>query len=350
MIINLSFPFARYAIYTIPFLVVLTAIGDHAIQIGDEAKPFIFLIIITTMLIPFSTDEGLKDIFFIFAGISISFLKDIPQIKLRSMALLLFLGTIIYFSIYGNFRSGLLFNIATSSSSFEGSFSFMFGMIAPFALLEKRLKLTLFCLVMTVLTLKRIAILASIISCLLVFLGERRTLRILNPLLMIVANCTILFLVLMYAFGSFDSIISFITGQSANQFGMGRKMLYSLPAATIFSEPYMFIFFGKGAGSVYELANRGIGLYSTTSRLHSDVLKIFYEYGLIVFCTFIGLMYSSKKFSTKVGFFYMNVLFLTDNTLIYAFVLILFVYCVKHASAFSKEMENTFHQGQLSCA
>lgn len=328
--LSIALPFLRHFIYLLPILVLFTVLGDQKIRFGDEAKPFLAVVIAGICLSPIATDEGMKDIYFTLTGVSIAFLIDIPRIRLWSLFLTLLTCWLIYFGLFGDLRSSISFDISKSSSPFEGSFSFLFGLLAPFALLEKRYRLFILCSLMTVLSLKRIAVLAVIVASTFILLGEKRARLILNPVVMIAINCLLLLLVLLYGYGTFDYFITQWTGQSANEFGQGRKALLSLPAIEIFSHPEQFFLFGQGPGSTYILANKAIGSYTTAQRLHSDVLKIFYEYGLVFFSIFIGLMYSAKKFSTRIAFVFMNVIFLSDNTLIYAFMIFLFIYCARH--------------------
>lgn len=330
MCLSISLPFLRHFIYLLPFMVLLTVLGDQKIRLGDEAKPFLAIVLAGLVFSPLATDEGLKDLYFTLTGVSLAFLIDIPRIGLWRLFLILLGCMMIFFLLFGDFKAGFDFDISKSQSSFEGSFSFMFGLLAPFALLEKRYRLVVCCLLMTVLSLKRIAVVATIFACVFVLLGEKRAQRILNPPVMIILNGLFLITILLYGYGFFDSWITELTGQSANQFGQGRRALLSLPATEIFSHPEQFIFFGQGPGATYVLANKAVGLYGTAQRLHSDILKLFYEYGIFFSCFFIWLMYSVKNFSTRIAFLFMNVLFLTDNTLIYAFMLFLFVYLNRH--------------------
>lgn len=327
---SIAIPFARHFIYALPVLVLLTLLGDRTARIGDEAKPFLAFVIAGIVLSPFATDEGMKDLYFTFTGVSIALLIDIPHVKLWNIFIVLFVSMVIYFGLFGDFKAGLQFDFAHSSSSFESSFSFMFGLLAPFALMEKRFRLFALCLILTVLSLKRIAIIGTVCASIFILMGQNRARVFLNPVAMIGLNVLLLFGVLLYGFGAFDSLILQFTGQSSNQFGMGRKALLSLPANEVFSHPEHFIFFGQGPGATYKLANQGFGAYGTAQRLHSDILKIFYEYGLVFYCVFIGLMYSAKRFSTRVAFLYMNVLFLSDNTLIYSFIIFFFVALARH--------------------
>lgn len=330
MFFSISLPFARHLIYILPVLVLLAILGDRSARLGDEAKPFLAFVLAGLILSPLASDEGLKDLYFTFTGVSIALLVDIPRVKLWTLFFILLAAIVTYFSLFGDFRAGLKFDLADSYSSFEGSFSFLFGLLAPLALIEKRYRLSVFCLLMTFISLKRIAVVATICACAFVLFGEKRARHILNPAVMIGLNCLLLLVILLYGFGAFDWVIRELTGQSANQFGQGRRALLSLPALEVFAHPEQFLLYGQGPGSTYLLANKGFGVYGTAQRMHSDVLKIFYEYGLAFFCIFAGLMYSARRFSTRIAFLFMNIVFISDNTLIYSFMLFFFVICTRH--------------------
>lgn len=323
-----TLPFLRYLFFFIPFLVVLAMLADGQAKLGDEVKPFLAFIVAGVVLIPLANTEGVKDLFFTFAGISIALLARVPRLKLWTLFQLLFGGAVIYFAIGGKFSGEMAFDIAKSESPFESTFGFLFGVLAPFALINKQYRLFFLSLLMSMLCLKRIAVLGALVAAAFILLGEKRGRWILNPVVMIPINVVLVALLLGYGYGSFDYWIYEITGQSANQFGMGRRELLALPATEIFAHPELFIVSGMGPGSSYDLAKLSFGSLGKVN-LHSDLVKLVYEYGLLFFMVFIGLMYSAKNYFTRVGFIFLNVLFLTDNTLIYYFMLFIFIYCAR---------------------
>ena len=50
------------------------------------------------------------------------------------------------------------------------------------------------------------------------------------------------------------------------------------------------------------------------------MLKLSYEVGYIVTAVMIWTMYTSRHYSLRVAFLFQNILFFTDNTLIYFFL------------------------------
>ena len=332
MCLSVTLPVARHLIYILPYLVLMIFFKEKSIRIGDEGKPFILIIASGLLFFLWSNKEGFKDIYFIITGISISFLIDIPRVNTSIIAIVLTICMFVNFVFCGNIKNGFEFDLLRSVSTFEGSFSYMFGIIGLLSIIERKFILYSFCLFLTVLSLKRIAIAALIIGSFFVFLGEKRARVVLNPVIMVAVNLAILLTIVLYGTGTFDFLINNLAGISSNQFTQGRRLLLSLPSAEIYMNFDSFLLFGKGPGSAYVLANKSFNLIGTDQRLHSDILKIVYEYGAVIFCFFIWLMYSAKSYLTRIAFLYMNILFISDNTLIYSFYLVLFSCCVRRIS------------------
>jgi hypothetical protein len=331
----LTLPPVRYLYYTVPFLVILTVLGDRHSRLGDEAKPFLVFCLAGIVWSPLATFEGLKDIFFVFAGVSIALLADIPNLRPWTAFWLTCFAMVLLGGPFHVFRTPFEFDFAASISSFEGNAGHMFGLLAVIALLERRYLLFLSCVILAVLALKRIALVGVLIAAVFVVLGESRGRRLLNPPMMIVLNSLALVVLLLYGSGGTDRLIVPITGMSADQLGMGRKTILSVPANAIIHDPHQFIAYGRGPGAGYDhLMNRnGPG----KENLHSDLVKILYEYGLVIFCAVIWFMYSGKDYRLRVLFLYLNVLFVTDNTLIYAFLICIFVSFGRHVQ--TREIE-----------
>lgn len=323
-LIAIAIPALRYAIYPVSVLVLLTVLADGDFRIGDEAAPFLVFVAAGLVAIPLATTEGAKDTFFTFAGISVALLVSTPAVTIRQLFAATLVAALVYYAIPGGLVDNAPFDIIYSSSPFESNFGYMFALLAVFAWIARNRWLSLLSLVLAVLALKRIAVLGAIVAVAFLLLGERKGRWILNPFVMVVVNLAIVAALLGYALGYFDSQILYLTGQSANQIGLGRRFLLSLPARDIMHAPAHFIFFGAGPGQTYDLATAGALSYEKWG-LHSDLVKILYEYGLVAWVVIIGLMYRSARYALRVAFLYVNILFVTDNTLIYAFFLCLFV-------------------------
>lgn len=320
----IAIPPLRYAVYSVPVLVLLTVIADGDLRLGDEALPFLLFVVAGIITAPLASTEGLKDTFFTFAGVSVAFLVALPALSIGKLLAATTVAAAVYYAIPGGLDTRAPFDIVYSSSPFESNFGYLFAMLTVFALIGKEKSMAVLSFALSILALKRIAIFAALVAAVFLLLGKRRGRLILNPFVMVVANLFIVAVLLMYAAGYFDSQILQITGQSANQIGLGRRMLLTLPARDLMHAPWNFVLIGAGPGKTYELATVGVLAYEKWGA-HSDLIKILYEYGLLTFVAVIGSMYRSARYELRVAFLFVNIMFVTDNTLIYAFFLCLFV-------------------------
>lgn len=325
-----TFPPFRYTFFAIPFFVLMAVLGDREIRVGDEIHSFLIICMAAVVLGPLGIKEGLKDAFLIFAGVSIGLVANLPKISVRTLFFINIVCMVVFFAIFGDKSQMLAFDFEHSQSPFEGNFGFIFGMLAVFAMLDRKWLLAACCIVMSVAALKRVALLGAVMAGIFVLMGPRLGRKILNPLVMILINLGIVMMTLHYAVGDFNHLITSLTGQSANQLGEGRQILYLMTANKIFADPWKFGLYGDGPGSVYTLLGSRAGEVVHGS-LHSDLLKICYEYGFLIFTIFIGSMYMSKSYSVRVACLFMNVLYATDNCLIYYFLLFPFIVLTRAA-------------------
>lgn len=319
----LAFPPFRYLSYLVPFFVLLIGLAERGVEFGEELRPFAFLLVVGLLYGPLNNTEGWKDLFFITAGVSIALLKDLPKVSLWQIFFVWVAGFVFLYGLWGDYSTGIHFDIANSVSSFEGNYGFMFPLLVPFAVYHKQYLLAILAFALGVLTLKRIALLATVAAVLFVLVGEKRGRYLLNPFVMLAMNALVLVADMAYTTGALDWIISSTTGQSANQLGMGRKALHHFVVQDLLNEPLLALT-GQGFGSVYGAAERGFGVYEKVN-LHSDLLKLCYEVGYFFTAVFFVLMYSTKNYMLRVAFLYFNILFFTDNTLIYYFFLFFLV-------------------------
>jgi hypothetical protein len=319
----LAFPPFRYLSYAVPVFVLLVSAADRSISFGPELKPFGMVLVAALVLSPLSHEDGWKDIFFIFAGISVAMMGNMPTVRLWTLFWWFIGGFAYLYGVWGSYKSGIHFDIIKSESTFESNYSFVFALLVPFAMSKGAWLLALLSMAFAVLTLKRIAILAALISGLFVLLGPKRGKWILNAPVMLMGNLMVLLLDMAYTLGMLDSWIHRSTGQSANELGMGRKAMHHYVVQGLVDEPLMS-FMGRGMGAVYSVAEQGFGVYEKVN-LHSDLLKLNYEIGYIFTAITFCLMYLCKDYMLRVGFLFFNILFFTDNTLIYYFFLFFFV-------------------------
>lgn len=328
---SVAIPPFRYLGYLLPAFALITLLGNRSISSPAPARPYI-LLILTGVIFSFNgNSEGLKDIFLMMTGVSIAVVGHRSSTSWKNLFIFCAIGFLVNASLKGalNIQS-LTVDVTNSSSSLESGFSFVFGLLAIWALQEGKWKEFLLATLFAFLTLKRIVLIAIFICILVQFSPSFFKRLIFLPVSMVLINCTILITLLLYGSGAFDATILEWTGKSANAFGMGRKVLYSAAATEVMREPVQFIL-GLGPGTAYELATANLFAHAKEN-LHSDLIKIFIEYGAVIFILFFALLYLNADPRIRLLMLYSNVLFVTDNTLIYPFY-IFFLLFISHCVA-----------------
>jgi hypothetical protein len=216
---------------------------------------------------------------------------------------------------------GIEFDPMNSRSSFESTTSFVFGLLAVWAAVERRWRDALVALIVCILTLKRVVALGAIVSVVVLLAPRYLADRLLRPVPMLALNALYLAVVVLYTNGVFDQFIRDFTGQSSNQFGMGRQSRYHYPIEALEHDPWRFALIGIGAGGIYDLMKGGWDFLAKLN-LHNDSLKILVEYGGLLWVAFFVAMYwPRQRFEVRVIMLFSNIMLLTDNTLIYPYVI-----------------------------
>ena len=149
--------------------------------------------------------------------------------------------------------------------------------------------------------------------------------------LFLAANIAVLFIIISFTQGLYDNLIREITGLSAGHFTMGRNILYE-PIVDKFFEMNLFEkLFGLGQAFTYNLSISNIG-----DSPHNDLLVLLLDQGIIVFSLFFLWIYKVKIVSPVI---FINMLFITDNTLIYTFFIFVFFLLVNNLNTAD---ENTY--------
>ncbi len=324
MIASVALPPLRYLNYLLPLIGLLVVLANRGMHVPDLARPYLVVVLASLVLMPFANGEGVKDIYLILTGLSVALVGFRQLWPWRTILIAVLLGLAVNFALVGAYNgwnavlSHFTFDVATSRSTLESGFSYVFGLLAVWAAYTRRWRSFAVALVFAFLTLKRIVMLGILICLVVQFMPRTWLLRLLKPIPMMMANALFLVLILSYGSGSFDAMIHELTSQSANQFGMGRQVLYSYIVADFFREPWRFLFMGMGPGEAYDVL-KGSMSWVRKENLHGDTLKILYEYGGVVLGVFIWALYSSRRLGVLLIALYTNILLLTDNTLIYPF-------------------------------
>lgn len=326
-VLAVAFPPARYLVFLSPVIVATVILADGAFVVRDEFLPFGLYITAGLVLAPIGNLDGMKDVLFVLSGVAIALAPRVPYVSPERLLAIYLLAASGFFAAFGT--GAATFSISNSESPLESSFGFVFPAIALYAFFRGRVITFLIAAVLAVAALKRITLVAVLCVVALYYLGEHRGRYILNPFVMVVVNLVALAALIAYGAGAFDMWIVDWTGQSANQLGLGRRVLLQLPATEMLRNPAAFIFGGSGGGTSYELATRGALQFGGKANLHSDIVKIAYEFGILIFIAFFALLYFSKSYVLRLYGLFLNILFITDNTLVYYFFLLPVMYCAR---------------------
>lgn len=220
----------------------------------------------------------------------------------------------------------------TSELPTESNYAFQFGLFFLVFLHRRNKAYSFLALGLLVLSFKRIAI-AGVLLVIFLAILRKVSGHKLNPgqnkRLILLVNGVVVFLLFMFFAGTFDEFIEETFGVSSNFITQGRYNIYQ----DIFHRFGKIDLLGFGLGSINVfLSSTGYELVN----LHSDLLKVFFELGPIVFFAWIYFFYKWTNTFLSAGLaIYLNVLFLTDNVFIYFDVM--FVFYIVMLYAFEKQ-------------
>jgi hypothetical protein len=266
---------------------------------------------------------GAKDFLFIAS-------YAIPFLLLKDYGLSIERTFYIYVAIFAASLPSRTFgeiSIIDSKALAESSSSFIFGAFALAFLTKKKYVLVFIALVLLLISLKRIALLGYLICALLWFTPTKIRNVLFHPALILIFNIIVVLSIILVTANVFDEQIKNLTGKGLNEFTLGRIEMYSGILDDVMQNPLTLVF-GNGAGSAY---NKALIYYTgpaTQPNLHSDTLKMMYEYGILLFIFFFYRIAYKKTASAQVVVIYMCILFSTDNVLIYADVMFILIYII----------------------
>ena len=317
----------KYAKYLIlPLLVILVAAFKskkmQVLIVKDKIViPFVFLVLYGCFSSVFIYDvEGVKDLYFI-ATYSLPFVFFDFQVK-RSYVngvFVLFVGQF-FLKLITNAGGGA-FSLLDSKGILESTDCFIFGFFAIYYASISELKKSLFCFVLIFISLKRIVLLGCLASLLVLFL-DRKIFNVNRPIILFgfASFCTVI--TVCFGAGVFDQLIFDVFGVSPNYLTMGRSNIFGSVVDDFLTGKGLV--FGNGLGTVYpkvEMASNGLN-----HNLHSDLLKVLYEYGLVGFILLFSFL-SRLPENVNVGFFVILIAsFMTDNILIYSHVMFFYLF------------------------
>lgn len=224
-------------------------------------------------------------------------------------------------------------NLETESSML----SFILPFFALYWFINKKWSLFIINVIFTIIAGKRISVLGLFITSILsitikLYPLEFLKLKKIIPFIALFIN--IFYLLISYALvsGYLGDLIYELTGMSSNAFTMGRTSLYS----EVFKEfdvynSYDLLF---GESKIYEILE--------TKRIHNDVFVILMENGMIVFCVFWLLLYYKCNIISFPFIVLLNILFMTDNTLVYVPVIFCACFFIRLANQYNQYLNYKF--------
>lgn len=313
----------RYTKYFAPVICLCVLIlNGGKIYVNRTTAPFLFLSFSTFLMLPFGNSYGVYDFYFYTSALFPFLVGCSPRLSPRLFFILLaFLFFLV--SVPELISSGFEYSILDSRSTLEsGSFAFAFGLFTVFFLVKKDWKFFLFSLLVSILVLKRISLIAIAFIFLMIYLTPIFVLRRI-AMLGALANIGYVFFAFYITTDSFDALTREYLGITSSFFTMGRTVLYD----SIFSSNAGLIefFLGRGPGESYIIAAESIFSDSNKVNLHSDVLKLYYELGVLVFLIFFIMCYRFRGLGIYL-LIYINFAFFTDNVSTYSVVMYVYYY------------------------
>jgi len=316
---------ARYIKYAVAPVLFFLWLTNRQFSYSIRPLAGYILLVVCGMFSMFMGDVafGFKDIVFMSSYIVPLALFYTNRVKVREV----FYIYIVFFLLTVPTKDIGVFSISGSSTLFEGAESFVFGAFAISFFIRKEYSYLWLALLMMMLTLKRIALLGVIICLAIWVLPVVFKKWFLSAQALLAFNLVTLTFIILLTLGGMNEIIEVITGKSATVLTLGRTSHYIGVVDDLMAHP-AGVLIGNGAGSAYAKAvynYTGDHLYAN---LHSDVLKIFYEYGIFVFLLFFYSMARLRTSAARVLALYLSVLFISDNVLIYSGVMFFILYLI----------------------
>lgn len=327
-------PALRHAKYLplaiLPFFFLLKLKDSRKVSVPYALYPYLLLIGAGLALFWQNTGAGWKDLAFIAAYV-------LPFVLFRPVLLPMAWVNLAVFGVYlaatlleGKYQFN--FSLVKSASFAESPMSFVAGMFLIYWLSRPKDKsawaMLALNLVFMLLSMKRAALLGVLAAGAVLLMPEIVRRYVLHPVAMTVFNLALLSGFLFLGAGYFDAyaaergLVLRCAKEAVDCFDAsnGRLALIQDVAQAMLERPWGFLI-GEGLGSGYAMM-KSVAVQG--GNLHNDLVKIAYEFGLLVFAAFSWLMYRARSPLALGLAIYLNVVFCFDNVLIYTGVMVFF--------------------------
>lgn len=319
----LGFSSVRYAFYLSPVFAFFIWIAGSVNSISFRTAPFVLLLLAS---IPSAYDlnfYSFKLSYFIFVYAFLFSIFDFSKIEINFNKVLLCIFILFLFNVLRSTNlNHFTYSVLNSESTFENTLAFPVGILALYFFMSKKyisfILSTLLCIIM----LKRIVILALIVSLMPRFFGKKLQNLIVNPYFVTFFACLTLFLSIELANGSFDVFFKEFFHQSTNQLAQGRQTVWRTALTALHFNYADFAFWGVGQGKATALLDKLFHIQDV--RLHNDMLLIVLQFGILIFIGFTFLFNNNKTQNERTLSLFITIIFFTDNVLIYQHVMVIY--------------------------
>jgi len=321
-----SIRFIKYLIVPVSILGwIFTANTRYLINL-PIVRPFLFLILSSLAMTLQAEYDELSTVLIVAAYVLPFILLKVPALNVKAINLFAIAtySTIAFDSLFVH----LQVDITQSYSSAENAvFAFVFGLLSLYFFYRKKWIYVLVNIFFLVAAGKRSAVGATFLLMLLwTFIPRNILLIIFRPSIMVLGNIMVVLFLCYFSLGTFDKQVRFITGKSANEFAFGRQSLYLPFVEEMSDDVTKFMFYGDGWGSSRMILEDNFSLRKDMKNVHSDLLRLVYELGGLSFVIFIYLWYQKANAKQLFYTMYMNMIFITDNSLVY--ITVMFMYLI----------------------
>jgi hypothetical protein len=220
-------------------------------------------------------------------------------------------------------KTSLTEELVSSTSATESPFAFDFGLFTVYYFLDGKKKNTILAFLFAFVAFKRIVLLGLLVAYGCYFFYKKiRSKAPARSFLTIVTIANIVLVVNIYLFssGKYDKIVEQLLNVSANYISQGRYVLYQGIFDLVQNNTF---FHGLGLGTITHYL---VSEEAFLSNLHSDLLKVFLEFGIFLYIFWVYNFYKktyNRIFLLVVSVF-MNILFITDNVFVYYDVMLFY--------------------------
>tara|TARA_Y100001935_G_scaffold186873_1_gene155322 strand:- start:6357 stop:7475 length:1119 start_codon:yes stop_codon:yes gene_type:complete len=334
------YPGARKLVYTLPVLGLVSILKYRKLYFDRVLSTIVFLIGINTFafLIYFMHQNqnsyafiiSLKEYIFICSPVimmyifyryvnTVEFDKVLKIFTITFVILYLITNFAYVLSLFGGLSNFLL----TSLSELESTYGLVYGIFPLYYFINKNRVMLLISLPLVFIGSKRVAILAVLISLFVYKIAS--TFRIKKKyfkFIAVIVNIFVYVIILNYLNGNIASLINNFSDININVLFNNRFYVWKVVVDNLNIHPIT----GNGIGVISSFLRSGSMINdSHYTLLHSDLIKIYLEFGYLMGSLFIYYLYSFVDVNIKILpiLVYFNVLFLTDNSLIYVHVTIM---------------------------